>query len=50
MRSSKTRSDNCIINQSVTFYKANDISDSTFNPVISKIENFMAKKEKRNTS
>jgi hypothetical protein len=37
-----------VINQLPTFARANDISNPMFNPVISKIENFMAKKEKKN--
>ncbi|CDW72848.1 UNKNOWN [Stylonychia lemnae] len=37
-----------IITQPYSFYKTNDISSKEFNPVINRIQTFMAKKEKRN--
>ena len=49
-RESKKQSGNCIVSQGTTFIKANDISNASFNPVISKIENFMAKKERKNST
>jgi len=31
------------------FERSNDISNDTFNPVVNKIENFMAQKDRRNS-
>jgi len=31
------------------FERSNDVSNYTFNPVVSKIENFMAQKDRRNS-
>ena len=39
-----------IINQTQSFLKTNDITSKNYNPVINKIANFMAKKEKKISS
>lgn len=44
---SNGRGGTIVIQEPQTFEKPNDISNKGFNPVIHKIQNFMAKKERR---